>query len=204
MARGWNIFLVSALLGLAGCAQRPPQPAMVAATAGSDFGYADTRVAADRYDVSYQTPVLRIPVEEKARQAELGRQAQRAYDLALWRAAQIALAQGYSRLLVVDQRREVEIRVSKEGEPVAPGVYGSGGMLYPLWIYNPDVPYYGVPGAGPYWIYDDPFAVQVRHSADARITARLTVAFTHSAGPGSLDAAATEARLAKELASATY
>ncbi len=204
MAGCRNVFLVAALLGLVGCAQRQPQPAMVAAAAGSGFGYADTRLAADSYDVSYQTPMVSIPVEGSAREAELGRQVQRAYDLALWRACQIALANGYSRILVEQRGRDIEIRSTMESQPMAPGVYGSGGMLYPLWIYNPNVPYYGVPGAGPYWMYDDPFALQERRSVEARITTRLKVSLSRTIGPGSLDAAATQARLSRELGSAVY
>ena len=71
-------------------------------------------------------------------------------------------------------------------------------------FYNPMVAYYGAPGIGPYWMYEDPFADQPEVAASGRITARLEVTFARTASPGSLDAAATARRLAAEYAGSAY
>ena len=177
---------------------------MVPAAPPSGFGYSETELAADRYRVRYRTPEVGVPADEKARTTALEQEKQRAYDLALWRAAQIALAKGYSQLSVLQEHRDAEVRVNRQNFPMAPGVYGPGGMLYPGWIYDPRVPYYGRPGIGPYWTYDDPFAYRTRVSASAEITASLEVSYAKSPSPGSLDAATTTRRLSAAYGSATY
>ena len=40
---------------------------MVAATPQSGFGYSETKLAPDRYEVSYVTPALSLPADSKAR-----------------------------------------------------------------------------------------------------------------------------------------
>ena len=65
-------FLPLALMvvALAACAGRP-QPetksAMVAATPQSSFGFSETKLAPDRYEVRYVTPALSLPADSKAR-----------------------------------------------------------------------------------------------------------------------------------------
>jgi hypothetical protein len=195
------------LLVVAGCAGRPApatRSAMVAATPQSGFGYSETRLAPDRYEVSYVTPALNLPAEGTARAGELEREKRRAYDLALWRAAQLALAGGFSRLSVGPGRRDADVEVTTRYQPAVPNVYGPGGMIYPQWIYNPMVSYYGAPGIGPYWAYDDPFAEGPQVSAKGKVTARLAASFADRPSPGSLDAKATAERLAAEYGASAY
>jgi Uncharacterized protein conserved in bacteria len=61
------ILMVAALAAEAGCAASRPQPVLAAATPQSGFGYSDTKLAPDRYEVRYATPVLSLPADEKAR-----------------------------------------------------------------------------------------------------------------------------------------
>ena len=195
------------MIAIAACAAGPPpqtKSAMVAATPQSGFGYSETKLASDRYEVSYVTPALSLPADGKARASALEKEARRAYDLALWRAAQLALAGGFTELTIGPTHRDEDVKVTTRYQPTAPGVYGPGGMIYPQWIYNPLVNYYGLPGIGPYWAYDDPFAEGPDISARGRITARLEARFAHRASPGSLDAKATEARLAAEYGASFY
>ena len=195
------------LMAVAACAARPPpetKSAMVAATPQSGFGYSETKLAPGRYEVSYVTPALSLPADSKARASALEKEARRAYDLALWRAAQLALAGGFAQLTLGPTHRDDDVKVTTRYQPTAPGVYGPGGMIYPQWIYNPLVNYYGLPGIGPYWAYEDPFAEGPDISAHGRITARLEARFSSKPSPGSLDAKATEERLAAEYGASAY
>jgi hypothetical protein len=195
------------LVALAACAERPPpatKSAMVAATPQSAFGYSETKLAPDRYEVSYVTPALSLPADSKARASALEKEGRRAYDLALWRAAQLALAGGFTQLSIGPSHRDEDVKVTTRYQPTAPGVYGPGGMIYPQWIYNPLINYYGLPGIGPYWAYDDPFAEGPDISVHGRITARLEARFAREPSPGSLDAKATEKRLASEYGASAY
>jgi hypothetical protein len=119
-------------------------------------------------------------------------------------AAEIAVAGGFTQLSIGPAHRDADLQVKKLYTPAAPGVFGPGGMIYPQWIYNPMVAYYGAPGIGPYWMYEDPFADQPEVVASGRITARLEVTFARTASPGALDAAATARRLAAEYAGSAY
>ena len=177
---------------------------MVAATPQSGFGFSETKLAPDRYEVRYVTPALSLPADSKARASALEKEGQRAYDLALWRAAQLALAGGFSQLSIGPSHRDQDVKLTTRYQPTAPGVYGPGGMIYPQWIYNPLVNYYGLPGIGPYWAYEDPFAEGPDITARGRITARLEARLAHRASPGSLDAKATESRLAAEYGASFY
>ncbi len=180
---------------------------MVAEAQSNGFGYSETNIAAQRFDVRYVTPEVSLPVNEARRLSALADQKQRAYDLALWRAAQIALERGYGAMTVEQDHRDADVTVRRQSVPVAAGAYGPygpGGGLYPGWPY--DSPYYYTrPGfATPFWFYNDPFAYETRLSVSGRIKASLLVTFAKLPGPGSLDAAATAQRLAKQYAGATY
>lgn len=199
---------LTALLALAACATPPlPQPAMVPQVQPDGFGYSETRLAPDRFEVRYVTPEVALPVDEDRRAAALADQKQRAYDLALWRAAQLALGAGYTAVRVEQEHRDADVTVKSETVPVATGAYspyGPGGALYPGWAYAPPY-YYGRPGfATPFWLYSDPFAYETRLSINARIKASLTVAFAKAPAPENLDAAATAQRMAKQYTGATY
>jgi len=203
MGRSSLLILIVAA-ALAGCAVHPRQTAMVAATPQSGFGYSETKLSPDRYEVRYATPALKLPADSESRASAVEKEKQRAFDLALWHAAEIALAGGFTRLSIGPAHRDADIQVKKLYTPAAPGVFGPGGMIYPQWIYNPMVAYYGAPGIGPYWMYEDPFADQPEVAANGRITARLEVTFARTASPGSLDAAATAHRLAAEYGGSAY
>ena len=192
------------MAALAGCATHPRQTAMVAATPQSGFGYSETKLSPTRYEVRYATPALKLPADAESRASAVEKEKQRAFDLALWHAAEIALAGGFTQLSIGPAHRDADLQVKKLYTPAAPGVFGPGGMIYPQWIYNPMVAYYGAPGIGPYWMYEDPFADQPEVAASGRITARLEVTFARAASPGSLDAAATARRLAAEYAGSAY
>jgi len=92
--------IVALSLLAAGCATPPPKPAFVAYGTAGTFGYSDTRLADDLYQVTYVTPYIRTATDEAGRTAELAQQKQQAYELALWRAAQLAEKAGYPAMQV--------------------------------------------------------------------------------------------------------
>lgn len=180
---------------------------MVPEVQANGFGYSETSLGPDRVEVRYATPEIDLPVDEERRSVALMEQKQKAFDLALWRAAQIALADGYAYLKVEQDTRDADVSVSQENVPTATGqysVYGPGGMLYPGWAYQPG-PRFGRPGiATPFILYDDPFSYRVRLQVTGRIIAKLTVALAKAPKADTLDAKATADRLAKQYAGATY
>ncbi len=178
----------AALLLLGACVAREPGASLQSRTAAQEPGCAETRIAPDHYRVSCRIAAVPLPQEAAVRAEALEEQGRRAYELALRRAAETALAGGYSRLVPEPAGPEPKPAARQDYIPQAAGVYGPGGMIYPQWIYNPGVAYYGRPGIGPYWIYDDPFAEAP--SAGTPVSATLDVRFSRTASPGSLDAAA--------------
>ncbi len=194
-------------MALCACATRPPQPAMVPQVQPSGFGYSETKLGVDRFEVRYVTPDMALPVDEDRRAGALSEQKQRAYDLALWRASQIALSAGFTYLKVEQEHRDADVTVKRTYVPVVAGpygFYGPGGMLYPGWGYGPGY-YYGRPGiAAPFWFYEDPFAYRTRLQVSGRFTASLTIAFAKAASEGALDAKTTSQRLSTQYAGAAY
>ena len=195
---------VIAVALLAGCAERAPQTAMVAASPNGGYGYSDQRLAADLYDVNYTTPVLSLPADEGARARRLDTEKARAFDLAMWRSSQIALAQGFSYLKVEEDHPDANVDVKREYAPPPalslPGFYGLGGSMYSPWGF-----YGQPPGMVPYWFYQDPYAVQQYSvKVTGQVTSSLKVAFAKAAAPGFEDAAALAKRLSQQYAGATY
>src|SRR5262245_52211280 len=100
-------FLVLALLAatLAGCATRqPPVAAMVAQSVTGDYGYSEKALAPDRYEVTFVSPQLRA-TRDPDQNHGLESERQRVYDLALWRAAQLAMEKGYLAFKVEQESR---------------------------------------------------------------------------------------------------
>jgi len=97
--------LIAALC--AACAPRSFQELNVPVSAGSGYGYSEQRLDDRRFAVTYSAPVQTgfTFAGETGRQ-EADRQVNRAYDFALARAAQLALANGYPAFRVEDRRND--------------------------------------------------------------------------------------------------
>lgn len=184
--------LLGTALAVAGCAAPVPRPAMVAQAATGDFGYSETVLPGNRYEVVYRTPRLRTAVAATAREEDLAAEKQRAYDLALWRAAQLALEQGYSSLTVEEAERDADILVRREPDTLG---YWPNPWFHPYRF-----------GRYPWWPGFHPYhgGFGYRSWASARVTARLVVAFHDTAVDDGLDAAATAERLARQYGAAAY
>jgi len=171
---------------------------MVPQSSNSRFGYSERTLAPDRYVVTYVSPQLRA-TPEPDNDHGLSGEKQRVYDLALWRAAQLAIEKHYPALQVQQESRDVNVIVqSAPAYPVYPPV--------PLVIghgcrWDCDWPF----GYWPYPYYDPYYAD--RYSAahtTGRITVNLTVKLLSTPEEGSIDAAQTDARLRQAYSSASF
>jgi hypothetical protein len=186
-----------------GCARQPPPPplpAMVALSANGDYGYAETALAPDLYAVTYVSPSLSAPGDAD-HDYGLSGQKQRVYALALWRAAQLALAQGYPAFQVQSESRDVNVSVEA---PPAPPPYVSAPLRTTSgspcrWDCDRPIGYWGDPYFNP--VYDEWYR---RGHTSGRVVVRLTVKMLPALTAGAEDAAATAARLRAAYASATF
>jgi len=189
----WLTIVALVVLGaLTACTEqrRPPVAAMVPQSTNGVFGYSDKMVAPDVYQVTYVSPPLRAaPASDDAH--GLAGEKQRVYDLALWRAAQLAQEKGFPAFEVQHENRDVDVTVRHD-----PVYYPPPPLFYGGCRWNWDC---GWPG---YWPY--PYDYGYRTSAAGRIVVNLTVQMLAQTTPDSLDTAATVERLRKAYASATF
>jgi hypothetical protein len=126
--------------GLAACDTTPSPPAMSPLTVARYYGYTDVPLGDARYQVSYVGPYRRSlrspgPVQETS-----AAQRTMVYDFALWRAAQLAEAQGLPGIRISNVRSNVNTYSDSYYDTVyGPGFYPYGGYPFgPRW-------------GGPYW-----------------------------------------------------
>lgn len=121
---------------LAGCATPPARPLMSAWEPETGFGYSERRLDADRYEVSFTTPFVRTVLNPEQRRRDSDRMRALAYDLGLWRAAEIAIREKFAALAVEDKRGDVIVERYEDFPQVQR--YGLshelGGVRYPLSI----------------------------------------------------------------------
>jgi hypothetical protein len=193
--RPWLTIVGVVVLGAlaAGCTEhrRPAVAAMVPQSTNGVFGYTDKMVAPDLYEVSYVSP--RLHATQEADEAHgLAGEKQRVYDLALWRAAQLAQEKGFPAFAVQHESRDVDVTVRHDPVYYPP----------PPLFFGPCRWDCGWPGYWPYYPYDYGYGYRTR--AAGRITVNLTVKMLAEAMPDSLDTAATIEQLRKAYASATF
>lgn len=179
---------------LSGCATRtPPVAAMVPQSATGDYGYSEDMLAPDLYRVTFVSPRLRA-TQDSGNAHGLAAEKQRVYELALWRASQLAKEKGYPAFLVQQESRDVDVTVRRDPVyPAYPGPYFFGG--YCRWRCGWPYGY----GYGPY-----DYGYDYRTSAAGRISVDLTVKMLPTRTPDSFDTAATEERLRKAHGSTTF
>ena len=200
-----NLVCAAALVLLvAGCTPAPPRPAMVPLDENR-YGYTEIDLGAGRYAVVYVTPSLRSSSNDASREADAEREKARAYDFALWRAAQIALERGYEAFAIEESERDADLSVRREryypygyGAYHSRWYYGPSRYGWPYRYHAPD-PYLAHP-AYPYGSYGSYGA----SSASLLVTVRLTVREAAPDEPGAFDAAATATRLAGQYGNAVY
>ncbi len=177
----------------AGCTTRqPPAAAMVAQSATGEYGYSEQMLSADLYKVGYVSPRLRATQDSDDAHGLAGDK-QRVYELALWRAAQLAKEKGYPAFAVQQESRDVDVTVRHDPAyaPV-PFLFGRHCHWRCGWPYG-----YG------YWPYDYGYGYY-RTRAAGRISVELTVKMLSARKPDAFDTAATEEWLRQKHASATF
>jgi len=191
--RRWLVATGIGLLAVlaAGCTEtrRPPVAAMVPQSTNGVFGYSDKMLAPDLYEVTYVSPRLHAtPASDDAHGLE--GEKQRVYEMALWRAAQLAQEKNYPAFEVQHESRDVDVTVRHEPVYYAPPPLFFGGCHWDCdWPFG-------------YWPY--PYDYTYRTSAAGQIIVKLTVKMLPQATATSFDTAATNERLRKAYASATF
>jgi hypothetical protein len=167
------VMLVVLLASLAACSSVPPAPLMSPIAVARDHGYAETPVGDNRFAVTYIAPTQRTYRDLASRGAVTTAERSQAFDLAVWRAAQIALAQGYRGFRVTSTRSNTNAFSDNNYDPFFGPWYGPGGFPRRGFWGGPYGPYWGPP--------PDPYSyVQTEVTID--------VTMLHDPAPGDYDA----------------
>jgi hypothetical protein len=175
MAGSWR--LVVALIGVAllgGCITGPPPPLLTPLAIGGDFGYAEAPAGNDQSQVTYIAPPRVASPYGIARETDAQAARTLAFDMAVWRAAQIAQFQGFAGFRIADRRSDVDTYPDPLYQP-----WGPPGCWH---CRRFGFPYYGDPFGGPTYVY-----------LQARVT--ITAQMLHDPGPGDYTAADAIAQL---------
>lgn len=164
-----------ALLLLAGgCGM--PYPLYTPQEVARSYGYSEQALSDASYRVSYVVPSSTgFDTGPANRRAHADAQVALAYDMALWRAADIALQKGFPAFAVTDRVNDVAADLRTDFYD--PWPYRWHRRRYPFDPY----PYY------PYYAYD--------RTATIGAAVTLTVELRRAAGPGTFDAAAVRAEV---------
>src|SRR5262249_18830993 len=127
-----------------------------------------------------------------SRAAELEQQKKQAYELALWRAAQVAQKAGYPAMQIEKENNDASVLVRSEPDfSPAPT---------PFWYYYGTGPIYR-----PYPVHGYTYGYTgFTRQAVATITAQLRVRLLHTLSKDDIDTKATETQLAIRYAKTTY
>jgi hypothetical protein len=183
-----RLAVLGTALALVACAPAVRLPLYTSLESTGSFGYAERQLAERRFLVSYDAPVVATYAYPGGqRQQEVEQEVALAYDMALWRAAELALAAGYPALTVAERDREVRVEVFGDPyyDPFASPFYP---FFYPPFPFTHHGPLYGHLPHPFYYGYQEPYAELI-------VGVAITVEFIESVGPGALDARATLDRL---------
>ncbi|MEX2201527.1 MAG: hypothetical protein WD711_09050 [Dongiaceae bacterium] len=194
------LIVAVALVAVSACGAPAPRPAMVPVGAVGEYGYSTSSASSDQFEVDYVTPVLRTSLRDSSREEEIEAEKRRAYELALWRAAQIAQERDYAVFIVEESSRDADVEID-EG-----GYYGN--RYGYAWHNNFGNPYrrypYRHPGYYPFAYHPYAFGHYEQPRASMRVHVRLLIREAAPDEAGALDTAATIARLASAYANTTW
>ena len=191
------------LISLGACATPPPKPAMVPLGTGGDFGYSSKDLGPDRVEVTYRGDAVSVSVSNPREDSRTKAEIDKAHDLALWRAAQIAQERGQAGFKIDNENRDSDIEIQRRS------YYRPSPFYDPFWD----------PYDDPFWprrhglyrrpfLNDDyPYSYQQVRTATARAEIRLTVTLYSEYDPkvdGMLSTAETLAKLQAARSGAVY
>jgi hypothetical protein len=162
-----RIFVLAALaLVLAACetTPRPPLMSPLTETGRAGYGYAERPIGATTLEVTYVAPYRRSSRFPGERDADAVAARAQAFDLMLWRSAQLAEAQGYPAFRVKQSRSNVDTQVEEYPYPdpwFGPPFFGPRYYRRPYYYPYPYYPYGGTTSS----------YVQARVSADIELLA---------------------------------
>ena len=198
-----RVLIAVLLISLAACTTpAPPKPAMVPLGTGGDFGYASKDLATDRIEVVYRGDAVSVSVSNPREDSRTKAELDKAHDLALWRAAQIANERGKAGLKIENEQRDSDVEVQRRS-------YYRPSPFYDPFLDPYDDPFW--PRHGFYHhhpFYDDwPYSYQQVRTATARAEITLTVVLYQAYDPkveGMLSTAETLAKLKAARSGAVY
>ena len=175
--------LIAAVLPLAGCATGPRYPLYSPVQATGSFGFSEEQLADDRFRMAYRAPIRRgydLSRAEGERVAE--HSIELSYDLALMRAAELALSLGAHSFDIADRQNEVETDV---------------GLRYPYYAPLPHWYWHRHPYRYPYALGLPPYGPVGYPEQQSEIAVSVSFVMTIRRGSsnGSFDAQATLQRL---------
>jgi hypothetical protein len=186
--------LLIALLGAACATPELPKPAMAPFGANGAFGYAARDLGPDKIEVTYRGAPVKVAAENPRDDPRNTVELSKAYDLALWRAAEIAAERHKDGLLIETDSKNSDVEVRRHS------------------YYRPDPftdPYFG-PYDDPFWPpfhrpngpdFGPMYRFQEVRTATSRAEAKLTVRLYDAFDPRVDGMAATDATLARLQAS---
>lgn len=185
-----RVLLISILLGLAACTTpSPPKPAMVPFGTSGDFGYSAKDTGPDRIEVTYRGDAVSVSASNPRDDSRTKAEIEKAHDLALWRAAQIANERGKAGFKIENENRDSDIVVQRRS------YYRPSPFYDPFWdpYDDPFWPRY----RRPFWRDDWPYYYQQERTATARAVITLTVTLYQSYDPNLAGMQSTAEVLAK-------
>lgn len=140
-------FAICLVLILGACmTPAPPRPAMAPVGQNGDFGYSERDIGPDRIEVTYRGAPIRVSASNPRGDSRVQFELDKAHDLALWRAVQVAKDRGAASVRIEQETRNSDI--DQRSRPV----YRPGPFYDPFWPhYHPygwHGPFYG--GGGYY------------------------------------------------------
>ena len=162
-------------------------------------GYSERDLGPDRIEVEYRGATVSVSPTAPRNDARTVAEQDKAHDLALWRAAQIAVQRGRAGLKIESEKRDSDVEIRHRT------VYQRDPFYDPGWRYGDPFPgrFYG----GPFGFYGPPYDVQDIATATAQADVKLTIVLSVSFDPkadGMLSAAETATRLQALRGNATY
>lgn len=130
-----------------------------------DFGYSERDLDQDRIEVTYTGSNIRVSSSQGKDDSRVKADQAKIYDLALWRAAQIADQRGMAGMKVENQARDTDVQVTRD-YVATPAPYGFGYPYY--WNRH----HYC---CSPWWFNDYPYYYQPVRRANAQSSIKLTV-----------------------------
>jgi hypothetical protein len=192
------------LISLAACAApAPPKPAMVALGTSGDFGYSSKDLGTDRVEVTYRGDAVKVSVSNPREDARTQMELDKAHDLALWRAAQIAEERGKAGIKIENEKRDSDVEVQNHS------YYRPSPFYDPFWDPYDDPFYPGYHRRAFFYGYGGgfPYSYQQVRNATARAEITLTVILYPEYDPkaeGMLSTAETLSKMKAARAGAVY